>query len=138
MKITQFRKAVVGTSVVLTACLVGCTSMRDLSVSEFRTKEFFDREVVLNNGVQELSDILVSYQNNCKKIDQITMNPDKKSGVIAWQVGGFSSGATMAVLDFEEEKTRKVTHVKVYSANIFWKKRPEDVLKVLQSGGKCE
>ena len=118
---------------------VGCTNMRDLKVSEFRTNDYYDKTISFNKSLEELSSILVYYKLNCRDVEQLLINPDNKtSGTISWQVPGFMNLATMAVMDFEEEPNKKVTNVKIYTANVLWKRRPEKILDILRAGKVCD
>lgn len=126
-------------SIFLLLLTTACTNMRDLKVSEFRTKEYYDETVTFHKSLEELSAILVYHKLNCRDVDQLLINPDDKtSGTISWQVPGFADRATMAVMDFKEEPSKKVTNVKIYTANVFWKRRPGKILNILKAGKVCD
>lgn len=125
-------------SLALCIFLEGCTSWRDLTVNEMRTEEFYYKTAHLNKNLKEIEEILKAYPNSCRPLYvKINTNSNNTSGSIVWSTGGFSNLATMAVMDFKENENKTSTEVKIYSSSM-WKKRPDKILKILETNGQCQ
>ena len=116
--------------------LTGCTNLRELSVDQFRSQEFYRQTAQVNKNIQQIEELYGlddEYRKSNQRITtQIHVSEDGKHASIWWQTSGLAQSSTMALMDCDEDPQGKTSKVTIYAADDQWGQYPQHMLNLMK------